>query len=47
MPLIRYALNDYTGYVDYDMNADSLCARTLPRIYPIETKLEDFIVTQA
>ncbi len=45
MPLIRYALNDYTGYVDYDMNADSLCGRTLPRIYPIETKLEDFIVT--
>jgi len=47
MPLIRYALNDYTGYIDYDMNTDSLCGRTLPRIYPIETKLEDFIVTSS
>jgi len=41
MPLIRYALNDYTGYKD----DDCACGRNLPLIYPVETKAEDFIVT--
>lgn len=41
MPLIRYYLGDYTGYV----NEECECGRKIPTIYPIETKLEDFIVT--
>ncbi len=41
MPLIRYALNDYTGF---NKEACS-CGRTLPVIYPVETKKEDFIIT--
>lgn len=41
MPLIRYALNDYTGYKNKTCN----CDRTSPLIYPIETKLEDFVIT--
>ena len=41
MPLIRYKLGDYTGYQDCDCQ----CNRISPTIYPIETKMEDFIVT--
>jgi phenylacetate-CoA ligase len=41
MPLIRYELNDYTGYKDIDC----ACGRTLPIIYNIDTKIEDFIIT--
>ena len=41
MPLIRYALNDYTGYKD--KNCD--CGRKLPLLYPVETKKNDFIIT--
>ena len=43
MPLIRYALNDYTGYKSEKCN----CGRTSSLMYPVETKLEDFIVTPA
>ena len=41
MPLIRYALNDYTGFKDEECN----CGRTSPLIHLIETKSEDFIIT--
>src|SRR5690606_35670462 len=41
MPLIRYALNDYTGLKEGDCE----CGCSIPMIYPIETKLEDFIIT--
>lgn len=41
MPLIRYALNDFTGYCDLSCK----CGRTSPLIYPIETKVRDFIIT--
>jgi phenylacetate-CoA ligase len=41
MPLIRYALNDYTGI----KNDECSCGRTLPLIFPVETKIEDFVVT--
>ena len=41
MPLIRYMLGDYTGFSENDC----ACGRELPVIYPIETKMEDFIVT--
>ncbi len=40
MPLIRYALNDYTGIKTEKCH----CGRTLPLIFPVETKMEDFIV---
>lgn len=43
MPLIRYALNDYTGYKDKRCK----CGRTSSLIYSVETKLEDFIITPA
>ena len=41
MPLIRYAINDYTGYLHDQCD----CERTLPIIYPIETRAGDFIIT--
>jgi phenylacetate-CoA ligase len=41
MPFIRYALNDYTGYMENQCD----CNRISPLIYPIETKIRDFIVT--
>lgn len=41
MPLIRYALNDYTGY----QKSQCSCGRTSPIIFPIETKVRDFIIT--
>ncbi len=41
MPLIRYALNDYTGYKDKKCD----CGRKLPLLYPVETKNNDFIIT--
>lgn len=41
MPLIRYELNDYTGFI----NDDCDCDRKLSLIYPVETKKEDFIIT--
>lgn len=41
MPLIRYALNDYTGYCSYSCD----CGRTSPLIYPIETKKEEAVIT--
>lgn len=41
MPFIRYALNDFTGYMEKQCD----CARLSPLIYPIETKIRDFIIT--
>lgn len=41
MPLIRYELNDFTGFANNTCN----CGRTLPLIFPVETRLDDFIVT--
>ncbi|BAF58567.1 coenzyme F390 synthetase [Pelotomaculum thermopropionicum SI] len=41
MPLIRYALNDYTGY----KLEKCKCGRNTPIIYPVETKVEDFLIT--
>lgn len=40
MPLIRYKLDDYTGYYN-----EPKCSRKIPLIFPVETKAEDFIVT--
>ena len=42
MPLIRYELNDYSGYRKENCN----CGRCSPLIYPVETKKEDFIITK-
>jgi len=41
MPFIRYALDDYTGYI----NEECDCSRLAPLMYPVETKLRDFIIT--
>lgn len=41
MPLIRYDLGDYTGYVKKECE----CGRLLPIIYPVETKMHGFVVT--
>lgn len=41
MPLIRYALNDFTGFLPESCE----CGRKLPLISPIATKLDDFIIT--
>jgi phenylacetate-CoA ligase len=41
MPFIRYALNDFTGFIENQCE----CTKTSPLIYPIETKVRDFIVT--
>lgn len=42
MPLIKYELNDVTGG---GVKGDCPCGRKHPQIKPIETKLEDFIIT--
>lgn len=41
MPLIRYRLGDYTGYMEE--NCD--CKIKLPCIYPVEAKNDDFVIT--
>ncbi len=41
MPLIRYELNDYTGY----KTNRCTCPRTLPEIHQVETFHADFIIT--
>ncbi|MEM1713446.1 MAG: hypothetical protein QXW36_02780 [Desulfurococcaceae archaeon] len=40
MPLIRYKLDDYTGY----KGEDHSYGINLPIVYPIETKLKDFLI---
>jgi phenylacetate-CoA ligase len=41
MPLIRYRLDDYTGFT----NKPCSCGRTTPTIYPIESKIDDLVIT--
>jgi len=41
MPLIRYKLGDYSGYLDKGCE----CGIKLPLIFPIEAKEHDFIIT--
>jgi phenylacetate-CoA ligase len=41
MPLIRYRLDDFTGFRDSRCE----CGRRSPTIYPIEAKSDDIIVT--
>ena len=41
MPLIRYAQGDLTGYDEEGCN----CNRKLQTIYPVETKMEDIVIT--
>lgn len=41
MPLIRYNLNDITSGIEYDCP----CGRKHPLLQPVETKMEDFVIT--
>lgn len=41
MPLIRYHLDDYTGYIEDDCE----CGRRSPTIFPVEARSGDLIVT--
>ncbi|MEJ5292206.1 MAG: hypothetical protein WHS82_01285 [Candidatus Methanosuratincola sp.] len=41
MPLIRYDLGDYTGL----QNEDCSCGRCIPSLLPVETRIDDFIIT--
>lgn len=41
MPLIRYQLDDYTGF----RREECECGRGTPTIYPIETRTNDLVVT--
>jgi phenylacetate-CoA ligase len=41
MPLIRYQLNDLTGYTGEDCS----CGRSTPTIHPVESKADDLIIT--
>jgi phenylacetate-CoA ligase len=41
MPLIRYQLNDLTGYT----GEDCCCGRRTPTIHPVESKADDLIIT--
>lgn len=43
MPLIRYRTNDLGNFVQGDCS----CKRKYPRIYPIETKYENMVITPA
>jgi phenylacetate-CoA ligase len=41
MPLIRYRTGDMSAFIE----TDCTCGRKLPRIKPVETKMEDIITT--